>query len=70
MDGIHANDQTFRALVQHSQDIITVHDEDGVTLYESPSAARILGYSAGALIGSMPYDSIHPKDLKRVRGEF
>ncbi len=70
MDGIHANDQTFRALVQHSQDIITVHDEDGVTLYESPSAARILGYPAGALIGRMPFDSIHPKDLKRVRGEF
>jgi len=62
MDGIHANDQTFRALVQQSQDIITVHDERGQTLYESPSASRILGYPVGALIGRMPFASIHPKD--------
>jgi diguanylate cyclase (GGDEF)-like protein/PAS domain S-box-containing protein len=70
MDALHANDQAFRALVQHSQDIITVHDEGGVTLYESPSAARVLGYPAGALIGRVPFESIHPKDLKRARAAF
>jgi len=70
MDAIHASDQTFRALVQQSQDIITVHDEQGQTLYESPSAARILGHPSGALLGRIPFASIHPKDVKRVRAEF
>ena len=70
MDAIHASDQTFRALVQQSQDIITVHDEHGQTLYESPSAARILGHPSGALLGRIPFASIHPKDVKRVRAEF
>jgi len=67
---LHVNDEAFRALVQHSQDIITVHDGQGLTLYESPSAARILGYPPGALIGRFPFDSIHPKDVARARAAF
>ena len=67
---LHVNDDAFRALVQHSQDIITVHDRQGLTLYESPSTARILGYPPGALIGRFPFDSIHPKDVARARVAF
>jgi diguanylate cyclase (GGDEF)-like protein/PAS domain S-box-containing protein len=70
MDALHANDHAFRALVQHSQDIITLHDERGQTLYESPSAARMLGYPSGSLIGRLPFESIHPKDARRVRAAF
>lgn len=69
-DVLHANDEAFRALVQHSQDIITVHDRQGITLYESPSASRLLGYPAGALIGRIPFDAIHPKDVARARAAF
>ena len=67
---MHANDDAFRALVQHLQDIITVHDTQGVTLYESPSTSRLLGYPPGALVGRIPFDSIHPKDLARAREAF
>ena len=56
--------------MQHSQDIITVHDTRGITLYESPSASRLLGYPAGALVGRIPFDSIHPKDVARAREAF
>jgi diguanylate cyclase (GGDEF)-like protein/PAS domain S-box-containing protein len=69
-DVLHANDEAFRALVQHLQDIITVHDTQGVTLYESPSTSRLLGYPPGALVGRIPFDSIHPKDLARAREAF
>ncbi|HTS53088.1 MAG TPA: EAL domain-containing protein [Burkholderiales bacterium] len=69
-DVLHANDEAFRALVQHSQDIITVHDRQGVTLYESPSASRVLGSSPGALVGRIPFDSIHPKDVTGAREAF
>ncbi|MEO8628412.1 MAG: EAL domain-containing protein [Betaproteobacteria bacterium] len=70
MEGVGFDDDAFRALVQHSHDIITVHDPQGLTLYESPSASRVLGYAPGALIGRVPFDAVHPKDLSRIRGGF
>jgi len=69
-DVLHANDEAFRALVQHLQDIITVHDTQGITLYESPSTSRLLGYPPGAMVGRIPFDSIHPKDVARTREAF
>jgi diguanylate cyclase (GGDEF)-like protein/PAS domain S-box-containing protein len=69
-DVLHGNDEAFRALVQHLQDIITVHDTQGITLYESPSTSRLLGYPPGAMVGRIPFDSIHPKDVARTREAF
>ena len=43
-------DERFRALVQNLADIITIHREDGTTIFESSSAARILGYGPDGLI--------------------
>ena len=60
----------FRALVQNSFDIITIHDSNGVTKYESPAASRILGYVPGALIGKTPFETLHPKDVARARDAF
>ncbi|MDA1232626.1 MAG: diguanylate cyclase, partial [Planctomycetota bacterium] len=60
----------FRALVQNSFDIITIHDADGTTRYESPAASRILGYAPGALIGRSTFRAIHPKDDARARETF
>ena len=60
----------FRALVQNSFDIITIHDSNGVTKYESPAASRILGYAPGALIGKTPFETLHPKDVARARDAF
>jgi diguanylate cyclase (GGDEF)-like protein/PAS domain S-box-containing protein len=64
------SDARFRALVKNSADIITIHDADGTTTYESPSAARLLGRPPGALIGRSPFESIHPRDVARVREAF
>jgi diguanylate cyclase (GGDEF)-like protein/PAS domain S-box-containing protein len=63
-------DARFRALVQNSADIITIHDAKGVTTFESPSASRILGYRPGQLIGRTPFESIHPRDVARAREAF
>ena len=63
-------DARFRALVQNSADIITIHDANGVTTFESPSASRILGHSPGQLIGRTPFESIHPRDVARAREAF
>jgi diguanylate cyclase (GGDEF)-like protein/PAS domain S-box-containing protein len=67
---LQGSDAWFRALVHNSFDIITIHDESGVTVYESPAAARILGYAPGSLVGQTPFDTIHPKDVERARSSF
>jgi len=69
-DAEQDREERFRALVQNSFDIITIHEADGTTLYESPAASRILGYPAGALIGKSPFRSIHPTDDARARETF
>ncbi|MGH8631657.1 MAG: putative bifunctional diguanylate cyclase/phosphodiesterase, partial [Burkholderiales bacterium] len=69
-ESLQGSDAWFRALVHNSFDIITIHDESGVTVYESPAAARILGYQQGSLVGQTPFDTIHPKDVNRARDSF
>lgn len=64
------SDARFKALVQNSADIITIHNPDGTTVFESPAASRVLGYPPGQLIGRNPFDSIHPRDVGRVREVF
>ncbi len=63
-------DDRFRALVQNLADIITIHREDGTTIFESPSAARILGYGPDGLINRNPFDAIHPRDRPAVQAGF
>ncbi len=69
-DGMQESEARFRALVQNSFDIITIHDEGGVTVYESPAASRMLGYPPGSLIGKTPFETVHPKDVARARDAF
>jgi diguanylate cyclase (GGDEF)-like protein/PAS domain S-box-containing protein len=64
------SDARFRALVQNSADIITIHDANGITTFEAPSASRVLGRPPGALIGHSPWESVHPRDVGRVRKAF
>ncbi|MFN0040000.1 MAG: putative bifunctional diguanylate cyclase/phosphodiesterase [Burkholderiales bacterium] len=69
-DPMAGSEARFRALVQNSFDIITIHNAEGVTMFESPAASRILGYPPGALIGKSPFDTIHPKDVARAKEAF
>ena len=43
--------QRFAALVQHSSDVVTVVDRDGVVLYQSESCLRVLGRTAEVMTG-------------------
>ena len=54
------------ALVEHSSDIITIIDRDGVALYMSPCSERILGYPAHRLLGARLREYLHPDDEQRV----
>ena len=67
---IDLNQRRLRALIQNMTDVITIHGADGTTLFESPSAARVLGYGTDGLIGRTPFEAIHPKDVEAVRNVF
>src|SRR5213596_688047 len=43
---LRASEQRFRALVEHSSDVITLLAPDGTVIYASPSTQPVLGYGA------------------------
>lgn len=52
----------FRALVQHSSDVITIVDSDSTIRYVSPSVATVFGYEARKIIDTRLSDLVHPDD--------
>ena len=46
---LHSSRERFAALVQHSSDVVTVVDRDGVIRYQSESCLRVLGRTAESL---------------------
>jgi PAS domain S-box-containing protein len=59
-------EKRFRALIENISDAIVMNDEHSNILYQSPSVAKILGYSDNERIGKKVLDYVHPKN----RNEF
>jgi PAS domain S-box-containing protein len=55
-------ERRFRALVEESNDVISIVDADGVFQYQSPSIERILGYGPEETIGDTAWEYVHPDD--------
>ncbi|MCF7929158.1 MAG: PAS domain S-box protein [Spirochaetales bacterium] len=52
------SEQHFRSLVEHTFDVITVHDTEGTILYISPSVRKMLGYRREDLEGKNIWELI------------
>jgi two-component system, cell cycle sensor histidine kinase and response regulator CckA len=63
-----ASERRFRSLVQNSSDLVTIVAPDSTILYASDSAERIVGYSAGDLVGTALLDYLEGTDIDRVLG--
>jgi diguanylate cyclase (GGDEF)-like protein/PAS domain S-box-containing protein len=48
---LRSSRQRFAALAQHSSDVVTVIDKDGLITYQSESSHRVLGRPADAMVG-------------------
>ncbi len=60
-------ERRFRALVENSNDIISIIDaETGRLTYQSPSVEQILGYDPDETVGDIVWDYIHPDDRDRT----
>ncbi len=57
----------FRALVQHSTDLIAIVDAEARIRYHSPAIERVAGASAEQIKGTDLVSLAHPGDAKRVR---
>ena len=63
-------EQHFRALIEHSSDVITILNQDGLIRYKSPSVQRELGYAPDELTGQNVFDLVHPDDTPAVLQAF
>ncbi|MBI9039667.1 MAG: PAS domain S-box protein [Bacteroidales bacterium] len=64
------SEKYFRALIENSNDVISILDEKGNIIYESPSHKRVLGYNTGDLIGKNAFEFVHSDDRERISLEF
>jgi two-component system cell cycle sensor histidine kinase/response regulator CckA len=60
----------FERVIQNVTDIITVLDQRGTILFESPSIRPTLGYEPEELVGRNAFDLVHPDDLPHVAAAF
>ncbi len=61
-EALRASDDRLRYFVEHAQDIIYYSDGDGRFTYANPTAARILKYEEGELLGQ--------RFMTLIRGDF
>ncbi len=58
----------YRALVEHSSDILCIVQREGKLVYASPVIERILGFRAGELRGRNLFEELfHPQDVAVMR---
>jgi PAS domain S-box-containing protein len=64
------DEERFRNLAEHANDLIGETDAAGLYLYASPNHRDVLGWDPAVLIGTSALDRIHPDDLPATREAF
>ena len=64
---LHRSEARYRLLAQNVRDVVCLHAPDGTYRWVSPSAREVVGYRPEDIIGTNPFDWIHPDDQDRVR---
>ncbi|MBA2395158.1 MAG: PAS domain-containing sensor histidine kinase [Ktedonobacteraceae bacterium] len=70
-DGLHlikqetsnSEERRFRALIEHSSDVIMLNNAKGIVTYVSSSITSNLGYMPAEFIGQVFLDFVHPDDV-------
>lgn len=61
-DALDRERAQFRLLAENSSDIVTLVRADGTLEWSSPSVQAVLGWAPADLVGTQPWDLIHPDD--------
>src|SRR6266571_3858539 len=67
---LRASEERFRALVEHSSDVITLLGADGTVLYASQSSQPVLGYGSTENVGRNAFELIHLDDRPQALAMF
>jgi diguanylate cyclase (GGDEF)-like protein/PAS domain S-box-containing protein len=67
---LETSEARFRVLTESSMDLISVVDEEGYIVYQSPALRHLIGYEPGETIGKNVFDMIHRDDLDEARSAF
>ncbi|MCB9638527.1 MAG: EAL domain-containing protein [Myxococcales bacterium] len=67
---IGVREHQYRTLLQYSSDLVSILDEEGGVLYESPAVSKILGYPVESRIHHNMLDELHPDDRERIRAVY
>lgn len=65
-EDIRLRERRQEALLGEISDVVTLLDEDGVILYESPSIRHVFGYEPDELVGRTGFDIVHPDDREEL----
>ena len=65
-EALRASERRFRALIEHSSDVITLLDASGTVLYASQSSQPVLGYGSTENVGRSVFELVHPDDQVRA----
>ena len=64
---LQESETRYRLLAENVRDVVCLHDAGGSYRWVSPSVEEVVGYTPADIIGTNPFDWIHPKDERRVR---
>ena len=67
LEALMESENRFRALVQNSNDVITLIDPARIILYDSPGVSELLGVSPEQRLGCDAAQWVHPDDLPYIR---
>jgi PAS domain S-box-containing protein len=59
-------ERRFRALIEQSQDLVSINDRDGTYLYVNPAHEAVCGFKPDELVGRNAFDLLHPDDVQRL----
>ncbi|MFN4122845.1 MAG: PAS domain-containing protein [Flavobacteriales bacterium] len=64
------SEEKFRTLIQNFSDIVTILDDKGNIIYESPSFYKIFEYEPDEILGRNGFEFVHPDDLEHTLSSF
>lgn len=67
---LRQNERKIHSLLENASEVITIYNEVGTVIYESPSVKSILGYDPNDIVGRSDFGNIHPEGLEKVQNMF
>ena len=67
---IELPDESYRAIIENSEEVFTIIDDKGVVKYQSSNYKRIWGRDPEGEIGKDLYKDVHPDDIKLISDSF